>query len=90
MGASPGEKRVVVGDEELHVADLVEHLPGVQQCLGRHARVKATFAADETFLHDRRRQATGGGAAGENLAGRARADDDHIEIRHCYGRQLAA
>jgi hypothetical protein len=37
------------------------------------------FAADETFLHDRSRQTAGGGAAGENFAGRARADYDHIE-----------
>jgi hypothetical protein len=45
------------------------------------ARVEAAFAADEACLHDRGRQTGGRGAAGENLAGRTRADDDDVELR---------
>jgi hypothetical protein len=84
-----------VGDGHLtgarYVADLVEHFPRVQPCLGWHARVEA--AADEAFLDDRSRQAAGPRAAdtaGENLAGRADDDDDDVEIRDDYGLELAA
>jgi hypothetical protein len=65
-----------------YAADFVEHLARVQQCLGRHARVQGAFAADEAFLHDRRREAVGCGAASENFAGRACADNDDVELRH--------
>ena len=63
-------------------ADLVEDLPRVQQGFGWDARVKAAFAADEALLHDRCGEPGGGGATGENLAGRPGADHDDIEIRH--------
>ena len=65
-----------------YAAGLVEDLSRVQQRFGWHARVKAAFPADEALFHDRSRQAGGGGAPGENLAGRARADDNDVELRH--------
>src|SRR4051812_43456908 len=67
------------------VADLLQHVGGAQDRLGRDARVVEAAAADPVLLHDRDLHPELGGADGGNVAAPARADDDAVEGSHGGG-----
>src|SRR3954447_24376008 len=65
---------------------LGERLGRAQQSLRRHARVVGAFAADQLALDDRHVEPAAGDPARADLAGRAGAEDDDIEL--ASGHQL--
>ena len=67
------------------VADLLEHVGGAQDRLGRDARVVEAAPADRVLLHNRDLHAELGGADGGHVAARARADDDAVVGSHGGG-----
>ena len=72
-------------------AHLGKQLAGAQQRLRRHAGVEGALTPDQVRLDDRHIEAGLAQAPGADLAGRAGADDDHIELslahrRHGTGR----
>jgi hypothetical protein len=81
-----GQQRLDVeraGDRLAHAGHpprLGEQLGRPQQRLGRHARPERALAADEPVLDHRRRVPPVGQPPGDDLARRARADDDDVEL----------
>ncbi len=67
-------------------ACLGQRLGRAQQALGRHAGVVGAFAADELALDEGDVEAVLASASGGDLAGRAGADDDHVEVGLGHGR----
>ena len=68
-----------------HPPRLGERLGRAQQRLRRHARLERALAADQLALDDRDLQAASPSRPAHDLAGRAGADHDHVELSLAHG-----